>query len=143
MPSNIPADCVDSLENKNVELADVDSAKESLEPEESNLDRYKIVSNETSLISNILEIPEDVDKEGVVSIAPGEGKRPISIFKDKYCEELAFPHLFPTGKYGYKVERDIPLSPVKYFNQRLLNCSQKFASGSDYIFFVHSVLQQM
>ena len=34
------------------------------------------------------------------------------------------------------------LSPVKYFNQRLLNYTQKFASDSDYIFFVHSVLQQ-
>ena len=142
MPSNIPTDFVDSLENKNAELADVDSAKENLETEESNLDRYRIVSNETSLISNILEIPEEVDKEGVVSIAPGEGKRPMSIFKDKYCEELAFLHFLSTGKYGYKVQRDIPLSPVKYSNQQLLNCSQKFASERDYIFFVHSVLQQ-
>ena len=58
MPSNIPTDLVDSLENENAGLADVDSAKESLEPEESNLDRYRIISNETSLISNILEIPE-------------------------------------------------------------------------------------
>ena len=134
---------VDSLENKNAELADVDSAKESFELEQSNLDRYRIVSNEISLISNILEIPEKVDKEGVVSIATGEGKKPMSIFRDKYCEELPFPHLFPTGKYGYKVQQDIPLSPVKYFNQRLLSCSQKFASDCDYIFFVYSVLQQM
>ena len=46
-------------------------------------------------------------------------------------------------KFGYKVQRNIPLSPVNNFNQRLLNCSQKFVSDSDYIFFVHSVLQQM
>ena len=74
MPSNIPSDLIDSLENKNAELADVDSAKESLELEESNSARCRIVSNETSLISNILEIPDEVDKEGVVSVAPGEGK---------------------------------------------------------------------
>ena len=91
------------------------------------------------MILNILEIPGEVDKEGFVSVVPGEGKKPMSVFKDKYCEELTFPHLFTTGKYGYKVQRDIPLSPVKYFNQRLLNCSQKFASDSDYIFIVHSV----
>ena len=96
MPSNIPTALVDSIENKNLELADVDSAKESLELEASYLDRYRIVSNETSLISNILEIPEEVDKEGVVSVAPWEGKKPMSIFADKYCEELAFPHLFLT-----------------------------------------------
>ena len=142
VPSDIPTALVDSLENKSAELADLDSARESLELEESYLDRYRIVSNET-LISNILEIHEDVDKEGVVSVAPGKGKKPMPIFKDNYCEEHAFPHLFPTGKLGYKVQRDIPMSPVKYFNQRLLNCSQKFASDSDYIFFVHSVLQQM
>ena len=116
IPSNIPTTLVDSIENKYAELTDVDSAKESLEPEESNLDRYRIVSTETSLISNILEIPE-VDKEGVASVAAGEGKKPMSIFKDKYCEELVILHLFLTGKYGYKVQLDIPLSPVKYFNQ--------------------------
>ena len=65
VPTHIPTALFDSLENKNAELADVDSAKESLELEESHLDRYRIVSNETSLISNILKIPEEVDKEVV------------------------------------------------------------------------------
>ncbi|XP_057316777.1 uncharacterized protein LOC130657796 [Hydractinia symbiolongicarpus] len=62
---------------------------------------------------------------------------------DQFCEELAHPYLFPTGKFGYKVERDIKLSPTKYFNQRLLNYKQKFASNSDYIFYVLSTLQQL
>ena len=44
-----------------------------------------------------------------------------SILHDGYCE-------------GYKVRRKTPLSPVKYFNQKLLNYSQKFASDTDYIF---------
>ena len=57
-------------------------------------------------------MPQEVDKGGVVSVAPGEGKKLMLIIKDKYCEELAFPHLFPTGKYGYKGQWDIPLSPV-------------------------------
>ena len=49
-----------------------------------------------------------------ISIAPGEGKEPTSILIDKYCENFAFPCLFPKGKYGYKVERKIKLSPLKY-----------------------------
>ena len=103
VPSNIPTTLVDSKENKIAELTDVDSAKENLEREESYLDRYRVVSNETSLISNILKIPQELDKEGVVSVAPGERKKPMPIFnKDKYCEELMFPHLFPSGQYGYK-----------------------------------------
>ena len=87
-------------------MADVDSAKESLEREDSYLDIYRVFSNETSLISNILKIPQELGKEGVVSVAPGERKKSMSIFnKDKYCEELVFPHLFPTGKYENKVQR--------------------------------------
>lgn len=74
VPSNIPTTLVDSLGNKNAELADVDSAKESLEPEENYLDRYTIVSSETSFNSIILEIPQEVDKEGIVSVASVEGK---------------------------------------------------------------------
>ena len=68
-------------------MADVDSAKESLEREESYLDIYRVVSNETSLISNILKISQELGKEGVVSVAPGERMKSMSIFnKDKYCE---------------------------------------------------------
>ena len=80
--------------------------------------------------------------DDTVTVAPGEGKKPISIYLDEKCEEMAFPHLFPTGKFGYNYEREIKISPVKYFNQRLLNYSQKFASDSDYIFFYNHVVQQ-
>ena len=51
------------------------------------------------------------------------------ILNDVYYEEMAHPHLFPTGKFGYKVKRN------KYFNQRLLNYSQNF--------FAHLVMQKI
>ena len=72
-----------------------------------------------------------------------KGKNTISVFSDPYCEELAHPYLFPTGKHGFKADRTIPISPVKYFNQCLLNYSQKFSSDADYIFFAHSIVQQL
>ena len=37
--------------------------------------------------------------------------------------------------------RDVNLSTSRYFNQRLLNYKQRFASDSEYIFYAHSVLQ--
>ena len=70
-------------------------------------------------------------------MAPGEGVTPISILTDQHCEELAHPHIFPTGKFGYSAPRKVGLSPVKYFNQRLLNYKQKVSANSDYIFFAH------
>ena len=35
------------------------------------------------------------------------------------------------------------MTPSKYFNQRLLHYTQKFASDNDYIFFAHTVLQKV
>ena len=78
-----------------------------------------------------------------MTIAPGKGKQPISVLNDKFCKELAHPHLFSSGRCSYQMAREIPLSASKYFNQRLLQYSHKFAGDSGYIFFAHSVLQKV
>ena len=65
------------------------------------------------------------------------------LFTENFCEELARLHSFPTGTCGYKAEREIPLSAVKYFDQRLFNHTQKYAYDLDYILFAHSVSQQL
>ena len=44
-------------------------------------------------VMTLLEEPI-VDKNTVVSVAPGEGQKPLSIFKDPDAEYLAFPTLF-------------------------------------------------
>ena len=49
-------------------------------------------------------------------------KNPVSMLNDDKCEEL-----FSKGKFGYKVEREIDLSSIEYFNQRLLNHTQNFS----------------
>ena len=45
------------------------------------------------------------------------------------------PYLFRNGKFGYKFERELKLSPIKYFNQKLFNFTQMFAPDPDYVFF--------
>ena len=52
-----------------------------------------------------------------INIVPGERKKLILILNEKHCRELIFLCLFRKGKFGYKVQRDMKLSPVKYFNQ--------------------------
>ena len=61
---------------------------------------------------------------------------------DEFCEKQAFPYLLPKGKSDYSALRDIPISPGRYFNQRLLNFNQHFASNADYTFFARSVYEQ-
>ena len=101
---------------------------------DDSLAKFKIVSDETTVIS---EIPSATDIEEAFIVTSGEERKPRTILGDEFCEELAHPHFFPTGKFGYKAEREIKISPSKYFNKRLLNYSQKFASDSDYIFIAH------
>ena len=58
----------------------------------------------------------------IYNIAAGENKHPVSFMTDKQWEELAFPVLFPKGRYGYTAKRKIMLLiPVKYFNAQLLH----------------------
>ena len=139
VPDNIPQ-CIDTSDHSN---SSKEQYNETLETDENPLDNYRIATNETSMVSNIIEPAFEKSQEGVISIAPGEKSKPVPIFKDVYCEELAQPNLFPTGRFGYKSRRDVPLSPGKYFNQRLLNYTQKFASDSEYIFFANHIFQQM
>ena len=104
------------------------------------LSKFRIPSMETTFVS---EIPSACDIEEGIAVAPVEGKKPVSILNDKFCKECGHPDLFPTGQYGYKAEREIPLTPGKYFNQRILHYTQKFASDNNYIFFAHTVLQKV
>ena len=77
-----------------------------------------------------------------VIMTQGQGKIPVSVLNDDHCEELAFSYLFPRGKFGYKVKREMTLSPIKYFNQQFLNFRQSFASDADCIIFARSIVEQ-
>ena len=130
--------CVTQCEkfsNENTRIP-IDTTCESEIP----LAEFQSPSLETTITT---EIPTVDNIEQLIAIAPGKRKKPISILNDIYCEEMAHPHLYPTGKFGYKVKGDVPLTPSKYFKQRLLNYSQHFASDPDYIFFAHSVMQKI
>ena len=64
------------------------------------------------------------------------------MMNDKQCEELAFPILFPKGRFGHKEERTVKLSPTKYFNARLLLYSGRFAMNPEYLFFAQFIIEQ-
>ena len=113
------------------------------------MNEFRAPINQTCLQSVIPDYPVTVELNSnnssgneVYNIAPGENKHPVSFMSDKQCEELAFPVLFPKGRCGYKVEREVKLSPVKYFNARLLHCSGRFATNPEYLFFAQFIIEQ-
>ena len=102
------------------------------------LDAFKTVSSETTLVSEIQKIVD----ENTIVLAPGQGKTPVSFLYNEHCEELAFPHFSPSGKFGYRVKRQVTISPFRYFDQYLLNFMQNLHLKQIIIFFVSSAVGQ-
>ena len=69
----------------------------------------------------------------VISIAPGENKKPIHFLTDKYFEEMANPVKYPYGSGGFSDERKVRLTIRRYFNQRLLDVDGRFSKDVDYM----------
>ena len=61
------------------------------------MSELRTTSMATTFVS---EIPSDCEIEEGIGFASAEGKKPVSIFNDKFFEELGHPYLFPTGQYG-------------------------------------------
>ena len=76
---------------------------------------------------------EDIDNNQVLSIAPGEGAKPLNILTDHLFEEMSFPHKYPTGRGGFSEERKEKLTVRKFFNQRLLDVDGRFAKDVEYL----------
>ncbi|KXJ13769.1 ATP-dependent DNA helicase PIF1 [Exaiptasia diaphana] len=136
----------------NANADDIDDANDDDAVERDDpLNEHRIPTNETCLQSVIPDYQVTVGENHpmrvalgneIHEIAPGENKHPVSFMTDKLCEEMAFPVLFPKGKFGYHVDRPIKLSPVKYFNARLLHYSGRFATNPEYLFFAQFVIEQ-
>ncbi|XP_028414140.1 uncharacterized protein LOC114537203 [Dendronephthya gigantea] len=123
---------------------------DDVEEQDDPLNEYRQAPNETCLQSVLPDYPIAITQNSkncslgneVYNIAPGENKHPVSLMMDKNCEELAFPVLFPKGRFGFTHERTIKLSPVKYFNARLLHYSGRFATNPEYLFFAQFITEQ-
>ena len=124
----------------------IDDVEEQHDP----LNEHRSAASETCIRSILPNYPVNLgNTDGnnstgreIFNIAPGEGKRPVPLMTDKLCEELSFPVLFPKEHFGYIAECNIKLSPIKYFNARLLHYSGKFATSPEYLFFAQFIMEQ-
>ena len=148
------SNALDSMIGANEDVAK-NINRDALESDDDNeekddpLNEHRQATSETCLQSVLPDYPITMERNSqcslgneVYNIAPGENKHPVSTMRDGKCEEVAFPVLFPNGRFGYTYNRDIKLSPVKYFNARLLHYSGRFATNPEYLFFAHFVIEQ-
>ena len=76
-------------------------------------------------------------------IAPGEGKKPEEWLREPTFDIEAFPHLHANGKYGLiDEERPKPITPAKFFPQRIINKNNAFAKDHDYIFMAQAYMER-
>lgn len=83
----------------------------------------------TGTVLSATDFLEDSEKEQIYSIAPGEGSTPLSIFRDKYSEELAYPGILLGQKRPENEERlvnvhfsDNRKSELRRFDWRAAMC---------------------
>ena len=86
---------------------------------------------------------EDIDggADDIFCVAPGEGKKPISIAKDEFFEEMFNPTKYPSGEGGLKTPRDTKVTDRKYFNQRLLDADGRFGKDIEYLLTVQYMVE--
>ena len=74
-------------------------------------DGVEIPAGVTDNMLSATDFLEDNERAQIHNIAPGEGSVPLSIFRDKYSEELAYPGIFVGQK---RPENDNRLVDVHY-----------------------------
>ena len=70
------------------------------------------------------------------------GKVPISILSDELWDTKTHPHLDPTAENRMSRERDQPLTPLYYIDQRIRNINSRYAQCHSYVFSAVSYIEQ-
>ena len=87
----------------------------------------------TCMIQNNPEMERRVE-DSVVSVAPGEGRRPVGLLYAENFDVKAFPRLHnPDGSNGLHQERAVKLTDQQYFGQRLINMDRRWANDFSYL----------
>ena len=76
----------------------------------------------------------EMKTNNILNIAPAEGQKPTTYYKEPHCKALCFPKLFPKGLNTFNSAREIKLSLKKYLNQRLTSKDTRFSETTEYIF---------
>ena len=62
--------------------------------EEFSEDEAEIPAGVTDSMLTPPDFVDGSERQHILNVAPGKGNRPLSVFKDKYSEELAYPGIF-------------------------------------------------
>ena len=82
------------MENNVNDLSDIDcntdNTQSTFDEDQWSEDESEIPAGVTDTMLTAPDFVTDNERQYILNVAPGEGSRPISIFRDKYSEELYF-----------------------------------------------------
>jgi len=97
-------------------------------------DDAEIPAGVTDTMLTATDFLEDSEREQIYGIAPGEGITPLSIFRGKYSEELAYPGIFIGQKRPENKERLVNVHYSDIFKSELRRSDQRAAMCVENIF---------
>ena len=86
---------------------DTDNQSKTPEDSDDESDTFSKTCEDQAPLMTLLD-EQTYDKNEILSVAPREGQRPLSIFRDPNAEYLAFPTLFCGQKLSENSERHVP-----------------------------------
>ena len=107
----------------------------------NEVDQAELCSGTLDTMLTSPDCLDESERKHVFSLAPGEGSRPVSIFKDKHCEELAYPGIsFGEAKADNK-DRHVPVFYSDICKSELRRSDRRDAKCIENIFFKVKKLQ--
>ena len=108
---------------------------------DSESDVFSEIDDDNKTPITTLLDEQTFDKNEVLSVAPGEGQRPLGIFKDPDAEYLAFPTLFCGQKRVANTDRHVPVYYSDICKWELRSVDRRVALHIPNIFFKMKKLQ--
>ena len=118
------------------------SSREVIETEDQwSEDEAEIPAGVTDTMLTNTDFVEDNGSQCILSVAPGEGKKPLSIFQDQYAEELAYFGIFLGQKRPENNDRLVNVHYSDICKSELRRSDRRAAMCVENLFFKAKKLQ--
>ncbi len=115
--------------------------EEQNDEEEWSEDEAEMPAGVTDTLLTATDFMEENERQYILNVAPAEGSRPISVFRDKYSEELAYPGIFLGEKRPENDNRHTPVHYSDICKSELRRSDRRAAKCVENIFFKTKKLQ--
>ena len=134
---------VAQLENDDNEMEWNGNLSENLNNQNESEDVQQIPAGVTDTLFTATDFLEDNERQNILNVAPGERNQPLSVFRDKYCEELADPGIFLGQPRPHTEQRKVKVTYSDICKSELRRSDRRAAMCVENIFFKTAKKLQM